>query len=64
MLKVGGGNIEQSNQGLNGNGLGKTESSFVQDSMYNMLAEKTHTEIFRTNKDAVKKQINYMNYSQ
>ena len=31
--------------------------------MYHALAEKTHTEIFKTEKDAVKKQINYSNYS-
>lgn len=36
---------------------------FKRDSVYNALAEKTHTEIFRTDKDAVKKQINFSNYS-
>lgn len=40
-----------------------TQSSFARDSMYHMLAEKTHAEIFKTEKDAVKKQINYSNYS-
>ena len=40
-----------------------TQSSFARDSMYHALAEKTHTEIFKTEKDAVKKQINYSNYS-
>ena len=28
-----------------------------------MLAEKSHAEIFQTEKDAIKKQINYSNYS-
>lgn len=40
-----------------------TQSSFARDSMYHALAEKTHTEIFQTDKDAVKKQINYSNYT-
>jgi hypothetical protein len=40
-----------------------TQSSFARDSLYHALAEKTHTEIFKTDKDAVKKQINYSNYS-
>ena len=40
-----------------------TLSSFARDAAYNLLAEKTHAEIFKTEKDAVKKQINYSNYS-
>ena len=32
-----------------------TQSSFERDTMYKMLADKTHAEIFKTDKDAVKK---------
>jgi hypothetical protein len=40
-----------------------TQSSFARDSAYQALAEKTHAEIFKTEKDHVKRQINYSNYS-